>query len=78
MDKYFELLDEASQFNYDHCANQNHRSRAYTFKYVWDKMLELETFNEAVELLRSILSEQEKLNQRTRDKQKEKLKDLLK
>jgi len=42
MDKYFKLLDEASQFNYDHCANQNHRSRAYTFKYVWDKMLELE------------------------------------
>jgi hypothetical protein len=42
MDKYFKYLDEASQFNYDHCANQNHRSRAYTFKYVWDEMIKLE------------------------------------
>lgn len=47
-------------------------------KAVLDKMLELETFNEAVELLRSILADQEEVNQRTKDKQKEKLKELLK
>ena len=34
-------------------------------KSVLDKMLELETFNEVVDTLRSIIAEQEKLNQET-------------
>jgi hypothetical protein len=43
---------------------------------VLDRMLELETFNEVVEMLRAIIDEQEKVNTETKDKQKEKLKDL--
>ena len=40
-------------------------------------MLELETFNEVVDTLRSIISEQEKLNQETLKRQKDILKDKL-
>jgi hypothetical protein len=46
-------------------------------KSVLDKMLELETFNEVVDTLRSIISEQEKLNQETLRRQKDILKDKL-
>jgi hypothetical protein len=46
-------------------------------KSVLDKMLELETFNEVVDTLRSIISEQEKLNQETLRRQKEELKNKL-
>ena len=42
MDKYFKFLDDFSQFDYSHCANQNHRSRAYTFQICWDEMLRIE------------------------------------
>lgn len=41
MDKYFKLLDQYCQYDYSHCANRNHKSRAYTFKYVWDEMIKL-------------------------------------
>ena len=46
-------------------------------KLVLDKMLELETFNEVVEMLRDIISSQEKLNQETLKRQKEDLKNKL-
>jgi len=46
-------------------------------RQVLDRMLELENFNEAVELLRSIVQMQEKLNDETKQKHKQKLKDLL-
>ena len=42
-----------------------------------DKMLELETFNEVVDTLRSIITEQEQLNQETLRRQKEELKNKL-
>jgi hypothetical protein len=42
MDKYFKFLDDYCQYDYSHCANQDHKSRAYTFKYVWDEMIKLE------------------------------------
>lgn len=44
---------------------------------VLDNMLELETFNEVLDLLRAIIKSQEELNQQTRDRQKSKLRDLL-
>ncbi len=46
-------------------------------KSVLDKMLELETFNEVVDTLRSIISEQDQLNQETLRRQKEELKNKL-
>jgi hypothetical protein len=44
---------------------------------VLDRMLELETFNEVLDMLRSIIEEQEKVNAETKQKQKEKLKELV-
>lgn len=46
-------------------------------RQVLDRMLELENFNEAVELLRSIVQMQEKLNDQTKQQHKQKLRDLL-
>lgn len=46
-------------------------------KAVLDRMLELESYNEVMELLRAIISEQEQLNQQTDQQRKDKLKDLL-
>lgn len=45
---------------------------------VLDRMLELESFNEAVELLRSIVEEQDRLREKTQQRHKEKLRELLK
>jgi hypothetical protein len=45
-------------------------------RQVLDKMLELETFNEVLEMLREIIAEQEKVSGETKQKQKQKLKDL--
>ncbi|MBL9122922.1 MAG: hypothetical protein JNG90_04775 [Planctomycetaceae bacterium] len=44
---------------------------------VLSKMLELETFNEVVDLLRSIIDSQEGLNEKTKDSRKAKLRELL-
>lgn len=49
-----------------------------TMRQVLDRMLELESFNEAVELLRSIIQAQEKLDDQTKLRHKQKLRDLLK
>jgi len=45
---------------------------------VLDKMLELETFNEVVAMLRSIIDEQTEVNEATRELRKQKVRDLLK
>ena len=45
---------------------------------VLDRMLELESFNEAVELLRNIVENQKKLTEETERQHKQKLRDLLK
>ena len=45
---------------------------------VLERMMELENFNEAVELLRTIVDMQEKLNEQTKEQHKRKLHDLLK
>ncbi len=44
---------------------------------VLDRMLELETYNEVVALLRGIITDQTEINRRTRDRQKERLRDLF-
>ncbi|HEY2892553.1 MAG TPA: hypothetical protein VGJ16_00010 [Pirellulales bacterium] len=44
---------------------------------VLDKMLELETFNEALDMLRQIIEAQEKVNTETKQKQKQKVRDLV-
>ncbi len=44
---------------------------------VLDRMIELEDFNEAVELLREIVESQEKLHEQTKQRQKQKLRVLL-
>lgn len=41
MDKYFELLDKFCQYDYSAFA-RDHKSRAHTFKYMWDEMIKLE------------------------------------
>lgn len=46
-------------------------------KAVLDRMLELEEYNELVELLRGIVKDQEQLKERTQQEQREKLKGLL-
>ncbi|MEX0977878.1 MAG: hypothetical protein WDZ48_03450, partial [Pirellulales bacterium] len=45
-------------------------------KQVLDKMLELETFNEVVDMLRQIIDAQQKVNDETRQQQKKNLRDL--
>ncbi len=44
---------------------------------VRDKMLELESFNEAVDLLRAIIASEQQITDRTRDRQKQKARALL-
>lgn len=46
-------------------------------RQILDKMLELETFNEVLDMLRQIISAQEKVNAETKQKQKQKLRDLV-
>ena len=42
-----------------------------SMKQVLDKMLELETFNEVLDRLRSIIALQEKINEHTKEKKKQ-------
>jgi hypothetical protein len=44
---------------------------------VLDRMLELESYNEVVQLLRGIIHDQQDLNEKTKARQNEKLKGLL-
>jgi len=44
---------------------------------VLDRMIELEDFNEAIELLRTIIKLQEELDEQTRQRHKQKLRELL-
>jgi hypothetical protein len=46
-------------------------------KAVLDRMLELETYNEVVALLRGIISDQEEINRRTKDRQKVRIRSLF-
>jgi hypothetical protein len=46
-------------------------------KEVLDRMLELETYNEVVALLRGIISDQEEINRRTKDRQRARFRSLF-
>ncbi len=46
-------------------------------KRVLDRMLELETFNEALDLLRGVIAAQEKINEETKAEQKKKIRSLI-
>ncbi len=46
-------------------------------KQILDRMLELESYNEVMEMLRAILNEQDELNEKTDQKRKSKLRNLL-
>jgi hypothetical protein len=59
-------------------ARQQTDAIVLAMRQVLARMVELESFNEAVELLRSIVDQQEKLNEHTKQLHKQKLRDLLK
>ncbi len=44
---------------------------------VLDKMLELETFNEVLDMLRQIIDNQQQVNEETKQKQKKDLRSLI-
>jgi hypothetical protein len=46
-------------------------------KQVLDRMLELQNYNEVIALLRDIISDQDQINQRTKERQKERLRSLF-
>jgi hypothetical protein len=46
-------------------------------KRVLDRMLELETYNEVVTLLRDIITDQNEINRRTNEQKKERLRSLF-
>jgi hypothetical protein len=46
-------------------------------RQVLDRMLELETYNEVVALLRGIISDQDEISRRTKERQKERLRGLI-
>jgi hypothetical protein len=45
---------------------------------VLDRMIELEDYNQLVELLRDVIKQQEQLRNQTEQRQKQKIRDLLK
>ena len=59
-------------------AQQQAEEILLAMRKVRDRMIELEDFNEAVELLRSIVEMQKKLHEQTEQRHKEKIRDLLK
>ena len=59
-------------------AQQQADAILLAMRKVLDRMIELEDFNEAVELLRTIIKSQEQLQQQTQERQKQKIRELLK
>jgi hypothetical protein len=78
-------LDELETAVDDAAAGPDNRNRAVaqvdlillSMRQVLERMVELEDFNEAVELLRSIIRSQEELRERTEQRKKDKLRELL-
>ena len=59
-------------------AQQQADAILLAMRKVLDRMIELENFNEAVELLRGIISSEEQLREQTQQRHKQKIRDLLK
>ena len=78
-------LDELESAIDDPVAGPDNRNRAVeqvdlvlqSMRQVLERMVELEDFNEAVELLRSIIRSQEELRERTEQRKKDTLRQLL-
>jgi hypothetical protein len=78
-------LDELESTIDDPVAGTDNRNRSMeqvdlvlqSMLQVLERMVELEDFNEAVELLRSIIGAQEELRERTEQRKKDKLRELL-
>ena len=78
-------LDELESAIDDSVAGPENRNRAVaqvdlvlqSMRQVLERMVELEDFNEAVELLRSIIRSQKELRERTEQRKKDKLRELL-
>ena len=45
---------------------------------ILDNMLELETYNELIDLIRDLITDQEEINEKTKDERKKQVLDLLK
>ena len=45
---------------------------------VLDNMLELETYNELIDLIRDLINDQEEISEKTKDERKKQVLDLLK
>ena len=59
-------------------AQQQAQAILLAMQKVRDHMIELEDFNEAVELLRNIVETQKQLHEETQKRHNEKIRDLLK
>jgi hypothetical protein len=58
-------------------AKADAEAAAEAMKAILDRMLELESYNELVELLRGIVADQQQIKERTQQQQREKLRGLL-
>ena len=71
------LADAAKRGPALDAAEKQLDSMLFEMQQVLGKMLEMETFNEVVDMLRSIIDSQKELNTKTKDSRKTKLRDLL-
>ena len=58
-------------------VEHEHHETIVEMRRVLDRMLELETYNEVVTLLRDIISDQNQINEQTKKQQKERLRSLF-
>ena len=67
-------------------ANEDHAVEVLTqadvilvqMSAVLDNMLELETYNELIDLIRDLINDQEEISEKTKDERKKQVLDLLK
>jgi hypothetical protein len=84
LERRLERLQTALERHSPRTAEDRQQARAQAdvillaMQKVLDRMLELESYHEAVEMLREVIKLQEQLHRQTELRQKEKLKDLLK
>ena len=71
------LADQHEAVRYGGQARQQVEEILVAMRKVLDRMLEMEDFNEAVELLRAIIKQQEQIGDQTKQRHKQKLRELL-
>ena len=72
-----ELADPAAATAARDAAREQADAILLQMTQILDKMLELETFNEVLDLLRGIIDTQNEINRETKQKQKDKIKQLI-